>query len=117
MMTVKDKKLLEYVLFQPWYLPQQTTNGMRKIMPSEQRHKMRFYFEDYGCMKCGKKKVLYGADGMCRKCHGKVNIRILFAIKRRWTAQSPANKPRTFKRIGDAQRILQDLVRHARSSN
>src|SRR5947207_14073992 len=116
-MTAKDRKLLDDIFLQPWYLPQQTAAAMRKIMPSEQRHKMKFYFEDYGCMKCGKKKVLYGANGMCRKCHQRVKLRILFAIKRRWTSQSSDNKPRTFTRIGDAQRILKDLLAQARSSS
>lgn len=116
-MTASEKKLLDETFLQPWYLSLETANAMRKIMPPEQRHKMKFYFEDYGCMKCGNKKTLYGANGMCRKCHQKVKLRILFAIKRRWTAKSPDHKPRTFTRIGDAQRILSDLLRQTKSSN
>src|SRR5258707_13514969 len=116
MMTPNERKLLDDIFLQPWYLPRQTANALRKMLPSEQHHKMKFYFEDYGCMKCGKRKTFYGANGMCRKCHEKVKLRILFAIKRRRTAKSPDNKPRTFTRIGDAQRILSDLLRQAKSS-
>jgi len=116
-MAAKETKLLEDIFLQPWYLPLKTATTIRRILPSEQRHKMKFYFEDYGCMKCSRKKVLYGANGMCRKCHGQLKLRILFAIKRRWTAKSIDNKPRTFTRIGDAQRILSDLVGQTKSSN
>jgi len=35
---------------------------------------------------------------------------MFFAIKRRWTAASPDNLPRTFKRMADAQRMLRDLL-------
>jgi hypothetical protein len=115
-MREKQRKLLDDIFLQPWYLPQQTATAVRRIMPPEQRHKMRFYFEDYGCMRCEKKRVIYGADGMCKRCHQKVKLRILFAIKRRWTAKSAANKPCTFMRIGEAQRILRDLLRQAKSS-
>ncbi len=47
-------------------------------------------------MICEKKNVQYGANGMCKLCHQRVKLRILFAIKRRWTAKSPMNEPRTF---------------------
>ncbi len=35
--------------------------------------------------------------------------RFLWAIKRRW-AGLPGERPRTFKRMSDAQRMLSDLV-------
>jgi hypothetical protein len=46
-----------------------------------------------------------------------VKLRLFFAIKRRWTAASPENLPRTFKRVADAQRLLKDLVRMSSSKS
>jgi hypothetical protein len=116
-MKRKDQRLLDDIFLQPWYLPLKTCIAIRNLLPSQQYYKMKFYFEDYGCMICAKKRVKYEANGMCKPCHQRVKLRILFAIKRRWTAKSAMNEPRTFTRIGDAQRILQDLLRQARSSN
>jgi len=116
-MRPANKELLNEIFLQPWYLPLKTCIAIRNLLPPEQWRKMRFYFEDYGCMVCRKKKVKYEANGMCKVCHQRVKLRMLFAIKRRWTAKSPMNEPRTFTRIGDAQRILEDLLRQAKSSN
>jgi hypothetical protein len=39
-----------------------------------------------------------------------VQLKLFFAVKRRWTAASPENLPRIFKRMADAQRLLRDLI-------
>jgi hypothetical protein len=109
-MTKRDRELLDEIFLQPWFLPQSTAFAIRRILPPEHRHRMRFYFDDYGCLKCGKANVPYGSNGLCKLCMQQVKLRLFFAIKRRWTAASPENLPRTFKRIADAQRLLKDLV-------
>jgi hypothetical protein len=106
-----DELLLDDVFLQPWYLPLQTAIAIRVLLPAEHRHKMRFYFEDYGCMKCGKKEVRYGSNGLCKICVQQVKLKMLFAIKRRWRKQNPSELPvRTFKRVAEARRLLRDLV-------
>jgi hypothetical protein len=71
---------------------------------------MRFYFDDYPCMKCGNKNTTYGSNARCKPCMQEVELKLFFAVKRRWTAASPDNLPRTFKRMADAQRLLEDLL-------
>ena len=109
-MTKREKELLDDIFLQPWFLPLQTAFDIKRILPPEHRHKMRFYFDDYGCLKCGKINVQYGSNALCKLCMQQVKLRLFFAIKRRWTAASPDNLPRTFKRMADAQRLLKDLI-------
>jgi hypothetical protein len=111
-MKKHDEKLLDDIFLQPWFLPQQTAHAIRRLLPPEHRHKMKFYFDDYGCMKCGNKDAPYGSNALCKLCMQQVKLKFFFAIKRRWTAASPDNLPRTFKRMADAQRLLKDLLEH-----
>ena len=104
-----EKVLLDDIFLQPWFLPWKTASEIRALLPADHRHKMRFYFEDYGCLKCGKKGARYGSNAMCKICVQRVKLRFLWAIKRRWT-RLPGERPRTFKRLSDAQRMLSDLV-------
>src|SRR6266436_1403140 len=96
-----EKVLLDDIFLQPWFLPWKTASSIRTLLPADHRHKMRFYFEDYGCLKCGKKRVRYGSNAMCKICVQQVKLRFLWAIKRRW-AGLPGERPRTFKRMSDA---------------
>ncbi len=45
-MTRADAKLLDDICLQPWYLPSKTCIAIRNLLPPQQWHKMRFYFED-----------------------------------------------------------------------
>ena len=116
MTRAEEKKLLDDIFLQPWFLPLPAAIAIRKLLPKLQHHKMRFYFDDYGCIICRKKTVRYGHNGMCVSCGESIKLKIMFAVKRRWTVQKPTNLPTTFKRIGDAQKMLEDLLGHARSS-
>lgn len=91
-------------------LSRNTAFAVKRILPPEHRRKMRFYFDDYGCMKCGKKDVQYGSNALRKLCMQQVKLRLFVVIKRRWTVASAENLPRTFKRMADAQRLLKDLV-------
>src|SRR5579863_933508 len=113
-MTRQDKELLDDIFLQPWFLSRQIAFAIKRILPPEHRHRMRFYFDDYGCLKCGTNDAPYGSNGLCKLCMQQVKLRLFFAVKRRWTAASPENQPRTFQKMADAQRLLRDLVRPAK---
>jgi len=108
-MAGNDRRLLNDIFLQPWFLPRDTAFAIRRIVPPEHRHKMKFFFDDYGCLRCKKKNRIYGSNGLCKNCMQEVKLKLFFAIKRRWTAASLENLPRTFKRMADAQRLLRDL--------
>ena len=106
-----QQDILSDVFLQPWFLSQQTAFAIRNLLPAEHRHKMRFYFDDYGCLKCGKTNVRYGSNAMCKPCVQQVKLKMLFAVKRRWQNRSPAaDPPRTFQRVAEARRLLADLI-------
>jgi hypothetical protein len=113
-MTKDEKRLLDDIFLQPWFLPRDVAFAIKRILPPEHRHRMRFYFDDYGCMKCGKTNVTYGSNALCKLCMQQVKLKLFFAIKRRWTAAKPEASPRTFSRMADAQRLLRDLLIRSR---
>ena len=113
-MTNEEKRLLDEIFLQPWFLPRETALAIRRLLPVGYRHRMKFYFDDYGCLKCGKVNTTYGSNGLCKLCMQQVKLKLFFAVKRRWTAASPENLPRTFQRMADAQRLLRDLIPHQR---
>jgi hypothetical protein len=102
--------ILSDVFLQPWFLPMRSASAIRRLLPPEHRHKMRAYFDDYGCLKCGTTKARYGSNGMCKSCVQEVKLKLLFAMKRRGISRPPAEAPsRTFKRAAEARRLLADL--------
>ncbi len=59
----------------------QGSEGM--VSMSLQLSKMKYYFEDYGCLKCGKKtNVVYRSNGLCNGFTVVVRARTVLALKR-----------------------------------
>jgi hypothetical protein len=68
--------------FQPWFLPRASRLAIDSLIPPGYRNKMRAYFDDYGCMRCGK-HGMYDANGMCLLCHHLVRRRLKKSVRRR----------------------------------
>jgi hypothetical protein len=45
---------------------------------------MRYYFDDYGCLRCGKANCLYGSNGMCESCYVVIRKRIASSLFKRF---------------------------------
>jgi hypothetical protein len=73
----------EDIFLQPWYMPKPVSLQMRKILPSIHLAKMRFYFDDHGCLRCERRDILYGSNGMCENCSTIVRGRLANCMKRR----------------------------------
>jgi hypothetical protein len=78
---------IDAVLLQPWFLPKKIADAIRGMIPESFHRKMRFYFEDYGCMLCGRES-LHHSNGMCHPCYQKVLSRMKKSIKRRIREES-----------------------------
>ena len=79
-----DSELTKDAIFlQPWFLPVEVYRAIRRLLPYIHLFKMRYYFEDYGCLKCGKKNVLYQSNGFCETCGVVIRHRVKQALKRR----------------------------------
>jgi hypothetical protein len=72
------------LFLQPWFVSKAEYVAVRRILPPSQMLKMRYYFEDYGCLKCGNLNAIYGSNGLCRNCSIIVRARVVLALKRRF---------------------------------
>ena len=72
----------EEIVLHPWFLDRKTCCAIKRLIPSAYFSKMRYYFEDYGCLRCGSKTKPYGSDGMCNSCHSNTFDRIVKAVSR-----------------------------------
>ena len=82
----------EGIALQPWFLDRRACCAIKRLIPSVHLSKMRYYFEDYGCLRCGSKTRPYASNGMCDACHTTTFIRIQKALNRHTRAYA-ANAP------------------------
>lgn len=68
--------------FQPWFLPKASRLAINSLISPDYRNKMRAYFDDYGCMRCGKHDV-YDCNGMCLPCNQLIRRRLKTCVRRR----------------------------------
>jgi len=82
--TVSPMQPYDELFLQPWFLPEPIYHEVRRLLPSSQLLKMRYYFDDYGCLKCGSRSSLYGSNGMCKNCNIVVRGRVILALRKRF---------------------------------
>jgi len=56
---------------------------IRRLLPNIHLVKLRHYFDDYGCIRCGQTDTIYGSSGFCYACNVIVRSRILMSLKKR----------------------------------
>lgn len=79
-----DAELTKDAIFlQPWFLPKDVYLEIRRLLPYIHLLKMRYYFDDYGCLKCGKKEALYQSNGFCETCGVTIRQRMKQSLVRR----------------------------------
>ena len=76
------RRVMPDVILQPWYLPQDCSRAVLKLLPPHYLTKMRDYFEAYGCMICNRKGRMYHGNGMCEQCCMKIVQRLRRCVKR-----------------------------------
>lgn len=76
--------LYDELFLQPWFVAKPTYLALRRLLPSSQLLKMRYYFDDYGCLKCGSRVSLYGSNGLCKGCSIIVRGRVALCLARRF---------------------------------
>lgn len=109
----------ELAMLQPWFLPFEMACAVKRLIPREYLSRMRWMFEDYGCILCGRKSVTYGANGFCRICRWGLLKRMIASMKKRFGSPEKFMRPKPKVHLIDsgalARRLLADLV-SARSS-
>jgi hypothetical protein len=98
------------VFLLPWFLPKQVYLAVRRILPNIHLAKMRYYFDDYGCIRCERKDVLYRTNGLCERCNTIVRWRLTECLKRRLrqVGVAPRLGP---SEMGRGLKLAQDLLR------
>jgi hypothetical protein len=76
----------EAIFLQPWFLPREVYSAVRRLLSYIHLMKMRYYFDDYGCLKCGKKENLYMSNGLCETCGVTIRHRMERSLTRRLRA-------------------------------
>lgn len=78
----RDTSIGDSVIFQPWFLPQHIGFAIHRVVPPLFWRKMRYFFEDYGCMICGTESR-HHSNGMCRICCARIRKKMMLSVKRR----------------------------------
>lgn len=63
-------------VFPLWFLSRALIRQVEALLPSHYHRRFRLYFDRYGCVRCNRKKVFYGANGLCVSCVGLVSDRL-----------------------------------------
>lgn len=118
--TTKAKKkadpfMDDHVFLLPWYLPKDTYLAIRKILPNIYIAKMRYYFDDYGCIRCERRDVLYRTNGLCEGCNVIVRGRLVACLKKRLSSVGVLPTEKQIQQIGGGVKLARELLRPFRN--
>lgn|SRR5215469_4212589 len=108
------KEAISDALLQPWFLSLETAKAVIRMIPRAYFSRMRWYFEDYGCLRCRKKNEPYGGNCLCVYCRHLTALRISRSMKHRLKSvkmqKSRSTEPAYINRARLAEKLLGDLV-------
>lgn len=103
------------LFLQPWFMPLDVCLEMRRLIPSAHLAKMKYYYEDFGCLRCGEHKPIYGSNGFCEGCSVLVRGRIERSLKRRLKKAGVLDSANdVLSGLRDGMTSAQRLLRHHR---
>jgi len=109
------KRRISEAAFQPWFQSMETSKAMLRLIPRKYFLRMRWAFEDFGCFSCRKKRVLYGANGFCVRCHMRIYMQLMLSVRKRSKRLKDPDPPEAkrwyFDRAEAAEKLLADLAR------
>lgn len=101
-------------LLQPWFLNKAAAHAVQRLIPLEYISRMRWHFDDYGCLGCKRKKVLYSANGLCVDCRSMIERQLVQSMKRRAKTVMSTKLPKPHKgyltRVAAAEQLLREFV-------
>ena len=86
------------LFLQPWFVSKPLSLKLRALLPASQLLKMRYYFEDYGCLRCGARGKMYASNGMCKACSIVVRARVVLSLTRRFRERGAKVDPKPLKK-------------------
>lgn len=76
----------------PFFLTMKLRRSIERLLPSEHHQRLHLYFDIYGCIRCSRKDVVYGSNGLCNSCLGTIGKR-LRKVDNELRARSPEAPP------------------------
>jgi hypothetical protein len=101
----------------PWFVSKETYDQMYTLLPKIYFRRLSTYFHRYGCLRCSKRFVIYGANGLCKPCLGLVSDRLKVCdrvLEKRY-ADRFQKADRYLHRSKTARALLADLAEHERA--
>jgi hypothetical protein len=96
--------------FPPWFLEKKVLKKVRGMLPDYYHKRLRYYFDVFGCIRCGRKDVIYSCGGLCLGCQWTINNRLKKSdkeMKRHYGASERRLPSAQFlKRYTTAQELL-----------
>jgi len=108
-------RIVNKVLLQPWFLPLRIAYDIHGMVPSDFWNKMRYYFEDYGCMICEAESG-YHSNGMCQSCYDKIRKKLMACVARRSEISRPRLDLAMFRQEKIAKKLLKKFSVRADTS-
>lgn len=96
-------------IMEPWFLPKQIETAISQLVPISKRRKWRYFFLDWGCLRCGRTDVIHHCHGLCKRCHLWIYNHLRTSIDKHFAQDRPTPDDLTAKltlRASTAQRIL-----------
>lgn len=112
--TPSPNHIIADTLLEPWFLNMETARAVQCLIPRKYFYRMRWVFDDFGCLRCRTKKSGYGGNGFCLACRCTVLQCIVRSIRKRsknLDNRSTPVEPRGYvDRVEAAERLLGDLA-------
>jgi len=112
MASASKNKPRKLRFFPPWFLKKSTMRKIEGLLPYYYHKRFRFYFDLYGCIRCGRKNVVYVCSGLCAGCQVTINSRLKTtdrAMKRQYDAGLGLPSAVFLKRLTIARELLKDF--------
>ena len=68
-------------LFQPWFRSKKKAVEIRRQQTPPETRKWATYFQQWGCIRCGKRELPHCALGFCQPCYQTVDSRLKAVLK------------------------------------
>ena len=97
----------------PLFVTLKLRRSIERLLPEGHHRRLHLYFDTYGCLRCLRTRVLYGANGFCCYCLRTIEKRLRKIDKelQARAADPPPDPDRAYLRPYDsARQLLADLV-------
>lgn len=112
--TPPREQLISDVFLEPWFLSFEIARAVQRLIPRKYSRRMRWFFDDFGCIRCGEKKTGYGGNGFCVNCRCTIVSCVVRSIQKRAKGLNDRGTPvfsrSSIRRIEVAERLLGDLA-------